>query len=86
MAGRRLTANDILERLDNDEFGLSSGEESDFEGEELHSYLPPAQEDLSGHKAGEGALSREGSVSGRVSDDDAPSGPATGLLESKYYS
>ena len=45
MAGRRLTASDILERLDNDEFDLSSGEESDFEGEGVFSYRPPGLED-----------------------------------------
>ena len=76
----------VLHRLEDDEFGLSSGEESDFEGEELHSYLPPAPDDLSGHIAGEGALLRGESVSGRLSDDDAPSRPASGLLEGKYYS
>ncbi len=31
-------------RLENDEFGLSSGEESDFEGEEVHGYLPTPSE------------------------------------------
>ena len=44
----RLTVSDVLQRLDGDDFGLSSGEESDFEGEEIYSYLPRAPEDLSG--------------------------------------
>ena len=52
----RLTVSDVLERLDRDEFGLSSGEESEFEGEEVFGYLPPAPEDLSGHVVSGGAL------------------------------
>ena len=68
---------DVLERLDGDDFGLSSGEESDFEGEEIYSYLPRAPEDLSGHVADEGALREDGSGSDR-NEDDAPSpGPST---------
>ncbi len=35
-----MSNSDVLLRLENDEFGLSSGEESDFEGEEVHGYLP----------------------------------------------
>ena len=34
----------MLLRLEKDEFGLSSGEESDFEGEEVHGYLPSPSE------------------------------------------
>ena len=37
----RLTVSDVLERLDGDDFGLSLGK-SDFEGEEIYSFLPRA--------------------------------------------
>ena len=59
----RLTVSDVLERLDEDDFGLSSGEESDFEGEEVYSYLPRAPEVLSGHVAAGGALRKDGNCS-----------------------
>ena len=73
----RLDVNDVLERLEDDDFGLSSGEESEFEGDEVYSYLPPASDDLSGHVAGGGALQTEGSDSGGEESDDASPGPST---------
>ena len=33
----------VLEMLDDDEFGLSSGEESDFEGDGITGYLPETE-------------------------------------------
>ena len=73
----RLTVGDVLERLDRDDFGLSSGEESDFEGEEIYSYLPPAPDDLPGHVARGGALREDASGSGESDSDAASPGPST---------
>ncbi len=42
----RFDVSEVLLRLDDDEFGLSSGEESDFAGDEVHGYLPVAAEIL----------------------------------------
>ena len=45
----------VLQRLEDDDFGLSVGEESDYEGEDIQSYLPSAPEDLTGLVTGGGA-------------------------------
>ena len=76
-----LSVNDVLERLEDDDLGLSSGEESEYEGEDIHSYLPPAPEDLLSHLAGEGARTRRYADSDEGSDDGSPSEPATGQLQ-----
>ena len=62
---------DVLERLDRNDFRLSSGED------EIFSYLSPAPKDLSGQVAHGGALGEDTSGSGD-SDSDA----ASGLLHS----
>ncbi len=36
----RFNVSEVLLKLDDDEFGLSSGKESDLEGIEVHGYLP----------------------------------------------
>ena len=36
----RFTTSKVIELLDDNDFGLSGEEESDFEGEEIASYLP----------------------------------------------
>ena len=36
----RFTTSEVIELLDDNDFGLSREEESDFEGEEITSYLP----------------------------------------------
>ena len=60
----------MLLRLENDDFGLSSGEENDFEGEEVHGYLPTPSEvpvsEIGGADSPSTALSD--------SDDDAAPG------------
>ena len=78
MAGRRLTASDILERLDNDEFGLSSGEESDFEGEGVISYRPPGLEDPLDGLVDEEELGEGHSDNDEEYSDAAPPVPSIG--------
>ena len=70
----------VLQRLEDDDFGLSSGEESDYEGEDIQSYLPSAPEDLTGLVTGGGASSSERDGEERPSNDSTPPGPATGPL------
>ncbi len=40
----RFNVSEVLLRLDDDEFGLSSDKESDMEGIEVHGYLPAPSE------------------------------------------
>ena len=35
-----LSISGVLERLEEDDLGISDGEDSDFEGDEIHCYLP----------------------------------------------
>ena len=76
----RLTVSDVLERLEEDDFGLSSGDESDFEGEEVYSYLPKVPDVLSGHGADGEALRDDGSGSDGNRSDAASPGPSTSHL------
>ena len=45
MAGL-LRLEEVLDRLEDDDFGLSLGDESDFEGERVYGYMPEADHDL----------------------------------------
>lgn len=56
----RLTASDVLDLLEDDDFGWFSGEDSDFEGEGVTSYLPEAGEHFS--DGGEGPQLNEEDV------------------------
>ena len=78
-----LSVDDVLERLEDDDFGLSSGEESEYEGEDIHSYLPLPPEDLLSHTASVGRRSRRYTDSDGGSDDSGPSEPATGQLQGR---
>ncbi len=64
---------EVLLRLESDEFGLSSGEESDFEGEEIHGYLPVPSGDAVSDIGDADPLSTALSDSAHESDDDAAS-------------
>ncbi len=44
----RFDVSEVLLKLANDEFGLSSGKESDLEGLEFHGYLSASSE-IGGH-------------------------------------
>ena len=44
---KRLNTRDVLQLLEDDDFGLSEGDNSDFEGEGVESYLPRADPELS---------------------------------------
>ena len=44
---KRLKTSDVLQLLDDDDFGLSEEYDSDFEGEGVESYLPRADTELS---------------------------------------
>ena len=44
---KRLNTSDVLQLLEDDDFGLSEEDESDFEGEGVESYLPRAVPELS---------------------------------------
>ena len=44
---RRLNTSDVLQLLEDDDFGLSEEDESDFEGGGVESYLPRADPELS---------------------------------------
>ena len=39
-----LNLDEVLERLEDDDFGLSSEDESDFEGEGIYGYMPETDE------------------------------------------
>ena len=41
----RYTASDVAQLLDDDDFGLSESDSSDFEGDEVFGYLPEVQHD-----------------------------------------
>ena len=45
MAGL-LRLEEVLDRLEDGDFGLSLGDESDFEGEGVYGYMPEADHDL----------------------------------------
>ena len=44
---KRLNTSDVLQLLEDDDFGLSEEDDSDFEGESVESYLPRADPELS---------------------------------------
>ena len=44
---KRLNSSDVLQLLEDDDFGLSGGDDSDVEGEGIESYLPKADPELS---------------------------------------
>ena len=41
----RYTASDVAQLVDDDNFGLSESDNSDFEGDEMFGYLPELQQD-----------------------------------------
>ena len=43
----RFTASEVIQLLDDDDFGLPREEESDFEGDEVASYLPRSELEIS---------------------------------------
>ena len=44
---KRLNTSDVLQLLEDDDFGLSEEDDNDFEGEGVGSYLPKAVPELS---------------------------------------
>ena len=44
---KRLNTSDVLQLLEDDDFGLSEVDDSDFEGKGVESYLPRADPELS---------------------------------------
>ena len=44
---KRLNTSDVLQLLEDDDFGLSEEDDSNFEGEGVESYLPRADSELS---------------------------------------
>ena len=44
---KRLNTSNVLQLLEDDDFGLSEEDESDFEGEGVESHLPKADPELS---------------------------------------
>ena len=44
---KRLNTSDVLQLLEDDDFGLSKEDDSDFEGENVESYLPRVDSELS---------------------------------------
>ena len=95
MASRLYGAEDVLERLFEDDFGLSDSDDSDQEGEGVHGYLPMGSlgstiEDELGEVADRGN-DREGdgeedtlmSVDSEDSSEEPASSKST-ILETKY--
>ena len=78
MAAERLTVDDILYRIDHDEFGLSSDDESDFEGDGVFSYLPPPLGNPLDSVAGEGEPREGQSESDGEYSGAASSAPSRG--------
>ena len=73
MASRsRLSMDDVFQLVDDDAFGLDSGDESDFEGDGVTGYLPAVDDNLSNGADGGGEPedeSEEDEGSGRSIDD-----------------
>ena len=80
----RFCLDEVLERLVGDDYGLSSDEESDFEGDGICVYLPEAEGDLSEGMASGKALEEEEDDSKEEereeSDAASPALPAGHLL------
>ena len=69
---------EVLQRLDDDDFGLSSDDESDFEGDGVVGYLPEVQNEHLGEMTGGGSLVEETEHSvGAGSKDRNDSSPRT---------
>ena len=47
IVAKRLNTSDLLQLLEDDDFGLSEEDDSNFEGEGVESYLPRADPELS---------------------------------------
>ena len=67
-----LNLDEVLERLEDDDFGLSSEDESDFEGEGIYGYMPETDEARLVGMASEGALDN-GEEDGDMDDGDTSS-------------
>ena len=91
----RFTVSEVLDLLENDEFGLSDSNESEFEGDNIEGYLPraelevglgestaPMEEDDDEQMDFEYIVSNDRSVSSKESEDTLPLGKS----DSKYNS
>ena len=75
----RYTASDVAQLVDDDNFGLSESDNSDFEGDEVFGYLPELQQDadypedcrdsddeVNAHPSSEAMVSDDFSASGKL--------------------
>ena len=85
---KRLNTSDVLQQLEDDDFGLSEEDDSDFEGEGVESYLPRADPKLSQVENSEVMEEDEETLDfeGRVFDDSSSSSDVSVTQPSgKYY-
>ena len=85
MAARMFDVEEVLERLDDDN-GLSSDDESDFEGEGIHGYLPEADGYLFDDMASRGALEDGEEFFEEDGSGSASPGLPAGPLPGQFYS
>ena len=55
----RLTVSEVLQRLEDDDFGLSEEDDSDFEGENIEGYLPRVDVEVCSVEQNEGMEEEE---------------------------
>ena len=74
----------MLERLDDDDDGLHSEDESDCEAEGISGYMPEADDDLMAAIASEALLDNEEEEGNMDTDDASSSALITGLFAGQY--
>ena len=80
----RLSVYDVLERLDDDDDGLYSGDESDCEAEGISGYMPEADDGLLADIASGEALDDEEEEGSMDADDASSSAITTGPVSGQY--
>ena len=81
---KRLNTSDVLQLLEDDDFGLSEEDDSDFEGEGVESYLPKADPELVENSEVMEEYEELMDFGGLVSDDSSSDESVTQPL-GKYY-
>ena len=75
---------DVLERLDDDDDGLYSGDESDYEAEGICGYMPETNDGLMADVASGEALDDEEGEGSMDADDASSSALTTGPVSGQY--